>query len=110
VRFKLDENLPLELLADFRAAGHEADGLRDEGLSGAPDDVVLDLVRRENRVLLTLDKNYAARHGHVIVSKDGEFHHEASCLATLPRSSGSDGGTAQPGTSRRYSATAFRTS
>jgi hypothetical protein len=26
VRFKLDENLPIELLDDLRAAGHEADG------------------------------------------------------------------------------------
>jgi hypothetical protein len=59
VRFKLDENLPVELLEDLRAAGHEADGLRDEGLIGAPDDVVLDLVRRERRVLLTLDKGIA---------------------------------------------------
>jgi Domain of unknown function (DUF5615) len=59
VRFKLDENLPVELLDDLRAAGHEADGLRDEGLTGAADDVVLDLVRRERRVLLTLDKGIA---------------------------------------------------
>jgi hypothetical protein len=59
VRFKLDENLPVELLDDLRAAGHQADGLRDEGLIGAPDDVVLDLVRRETRVLLTLDKGIA---------------------------------------------------
>jgi hypothetical protein len=59
VRFKLDENLPVELLEDLRAAGHEADGLHDEGLIGAPDDAVLDLVRRERRVLLTLDKGIA---------------------------------------------------
>ena len=37
MRFKLDENLPVELLDDLRAAGHEADGLPDEGLIGAPD-------------------------------------------------------------------------
>jgi hypothetical protein len=59
VKFKLDENLPVELLEDLRAAGHEADGLHDEGLIGAPDDAVLDLVRRERRVLLTLDKGIA---------------------------------------------------
>ena len=59
MRFKLDENLPVELLDDLRAASHEADGLRDEGLIGAPDDVVLDLARRERRVLLTLDKGIA---------------------------------------------------
>jgi hypothetical protein len=48
---KLDENLPLDLLDDLRAAGHEADGLRDEGLIGASDDVALErldeLLRRE---------------------------------------------------------------
>jgi hypothetical protein len=59
VRFKLDENLPVELLDDLRAAGHEADGLHDEGLIGAPDDAVLDLVRHEHRVILTLDKGSA---------------------------------------------------
>jgi hypothetical protein len=64
VRFKLDESLPVELLDDLRAAGHEADGLRDEGLTGAPDDVVLDLVRRERRVLLTLDKGIADVRAH----------------------------------------------
>jgi hypothetical protein len=59
VRFKLDENLPIELLDDLHTAGHEADGLRDEGLIGAPDEAVMDLARRENRVLLTLDKGIA---------------------------------------------------
>jgi hypothetical protein len=59
VRFKLDENLPVELLDDLREAGHEADGLRDEGLIGAPDAMVLELVKRERRVLLTLDKGIA---------------------------------------------------
>ena len=61
MRFKLDENLPDELLDDLRAAGHEADGLRDEGLVGASDEVVLDLVRREHACCSrwTLDKGIA---------------------------------------------------
>ena len=59
MRFKLDENLAIELLDDLGAAGHEADGLRNEGLIGAQDDAVLDLALRENRVLLTLDKGIA---------------------------------------------------
>ena len=64
MRFKLDENPPVELLDNLRAAGHDADGLRVEGLIGAPDDVVLDLVRRERRVLLTLDKGIADVRAH----------------------------------------------
>ena len=75
MRFKLDENLPVELLETLRAAGHEADGLRDEGLIGAPDDVVLDLVRRERRVLLTLDKGIANVRAH-----PPEAHAGTSCF------------------------------
>ena len=59
MKVKLDENLPTELLDDLRAAGHEADTVRDEGLAGAPDTVVLGRVRDDRRVLLTLDKGVA---------------------------------------------------
>lgn len=47
VKVKLDENLPAELLDHLRAAGHEADTVGDEGLTGAPDAVVLDRVRHD---------------------------------------------------------------
>jgi predicted nuclease of predicted toxin-antitoxin system len=57
VKVKLDENLPAELLDDLRAAGHEADTVRDEALAGAPDAVVR--ARDDRRVLLTLDKGIA---------------------------------------------------
>jgi len=59
VKVKLDENLPAKLLDDLRAAGHEADTVRDEALAGAPDAVVLGRVRDDRRVLLTLDKGIA---------------------------------------------------
>jgi len=59
VKVKLDENLPAELLDDLRAAGHEADTVGDEGLTGAPDAVVLDRVRQERRMLFTQDKGIA---------------------------------------------------
>lgn len=59
MKVKLDENLPAELLDDLRAAGHEADTVRDEALAGAPDAVVLGRVRDDRRVLLTLDKGIA---------------------------------------------------
>jgi len=42
VRFKLDENLPVSSAAILTAAGHDADTVGQEGLSGAPDpDVVI---------------------------------------------------------------------
>ena len=56
MKVKLDENLPAELIDDLRAAGHEADTLGDEGVTGAADAVVLDRVRQDRRVLFTLDK------------------------------------------------------
>lgn len=59
MKVKLDENLPIELIDDLRAAGHEADTVRDEALAGAPDAVVLDRVRQDGRVLFTLDKGIA---------------------------------------------------
>jgi predicted nuclease of predicted toxin-antitoxin system len=59
VKFKLDENLPVDLAADLRLAGYEADTVVDEHLTGASDLLVLDAARRENRVLLTLDKGIA---------------------------------------------------
>jgi predicted nuclease of predicted toxin-antitoxin system len=59
VKVKLDENLPAELLDDLRAAGHEADTVRNEGLTGSPDAVILEQVRQDRRVLFTLDKGIA---------------------------------------------------
>ncbi len=56
MKVKLDENLPAELLDDLRATGHEADPVGAEGLTGAPDAVILDRVRQDRRVLFTLDK------------------------------------------------------
>jgi hypothetical protein len=32
VKFKLDENLPVELVTDLRSMGHDADTVIDEGL------------------------------------------------------------------------------
>lgn len=59
MRFKLDENIPVELCDDLRSLGHEADTVPDEGLMGASDERVLELARREGRVLLTMDKGIA---------------------------------------------------
>ena len=59
MKVKLDENLPAELLDNLRAAGHEADTVGDEGLTGAADAVILDRVRQDGRVLFTLDKGIA---------------------------------------------------
>lgn len=60
MRFKIDENLPSELLADLLQLGHEAHTVFDEGLAGGSDPVVLAAAHAEGWVLLTLDKGIAS--------------------------------------------------
>jgi len=59
MKFKLDENLPLEIAEAFRDAGHEIDSVQSEGLTGATDVKILDQVQIENQILLTMDKGIA---------------------------------------------------
>jgi predicted nuclease of predicted toxin-antitoxin system len=61
MRFKLDENLSQSVAALFRAAGHDALTVRDQGLRGAPDEEIFNLSAREDRFLVTLDKSSAFR-------------------------------------------------
>jgi hypothetical protein len=59
MKFKLDENLPVELAGDLRTAGHEAQTIPEQGLAGASDAVLVERVRTEGRILLTMDKGIA---------------------------------------------------
>lgn len=55
MKFKLDENVPVELADDLRAAGYDADTVQDEGLRGFSDERLIDIASRDGRVLITLD-------------------------------------------------------
>ena len=59
MKFKIDENLPAELVTDLRNLGHEADTVFDEGLPGVTDAILIEAASKENRILLTLDKGIA---------------------------------------------------
>jgi predicted nuclease of predicted toxin-antitoxin system len=59
VKFKIDENLPIELVRDLHLAGHDADTVYDENLAGATDLLVVAAALREDRILVTLDKGIA---------------------------------------------------
>ena len=59
VRFKLDENLPVELADLFRAAGHDAATALDQNLKGARDSDLASVCRREGRAIVTLDTDFA---------------------------------------------------
>lgn len=59
MKFKVDENLPSELVADLRDLGHEADTVFEERLVGAKDAVLMAEASAEKRILLTRDKGLA---------------------------------------------------
>lgn len=59
MKFKLDENLPLELADDLRSLGHDADTVLKEGLKGSEDRLIVDAARAADRILMTLDKGIA---------------------------------------------------
>jgi len=56
MKFKVDEHLPAEVVADLRGLGHEADTVADQGMTGAADPALLAAAKSEGRVLLTMDK------------------------------------------------------
>jgi predicted nuclease of predicted toxin-antitoxin system len=56
VRVKLDENVPRSVLALLVAAGHDADTVVGEGLTGSVDSVVVQAAADAGRLLITLDR------------------------------------------------------
>jgi predicted nuclease of predicted toxin-antitoxin system len=59
MRFKIDENLPIEVAELLRAAGHDALTVLDQQLGGRPDRTIGDTIRDEKRALITLDLDFA---------------------------------------------------
>ena len=59
MRFKLDENLPVELVGLFREAGHDAVTVLDQNLMGARDSDLASVCMREGRAIVTHDTDFA---------------------------------------------------
>jgi predicted nuclease of predicted toxin-antitoxin system len=59
VRFKVDQNLPVEVADALRAAGHDAETAYEEQLAGTPDPQLATVIQREARGLVTLDLGFA---------------------------------------------------
>ena len=59
MKFKLDENLPIEIIYDLRVAGHDAETVPQQGLTGAQDAALIEKAKSEDRILLTMDKGIA---------------------------------------------------
>jgi predicted nuclease of predicted toxin-antitoxin system len=59
LKFKIDENLPVEAATILRNAGFDAETIQDERLSGADDHVVAARVQSDRRILVTLDLDFS---------------------------------------------------
>jgi|YNPBryunderm2012_1023409.scaffolds.fasta_scaffold14703_2 predicted nuclease of predicted toxin-antitoxin system len=59
MKLKLDENLPNAAVELFCQAGHDVQSVRMERFSGISDQDLINLCRREGRVLVTLDMEFA---------------------------------------------------
>ena len=59
MRFKLDENLPLQLQRLLAESGHDAVSVLDQGMGGAADSDLASACLFERRVLLTQDIDFA---------------------------------------------------
>jgi predicted nuclease of predicted toxin-antitoxin system len=58
MRFKLDENLPVDAADILNADGHDAHTVMHEGLAGKPDSMISKTCQEEQRVLTTLDTDF----------------------------------------------------
>jgi len=59
MKFKVDENLPVEVAFLFRDAGFEADTVYDEKIGGEADALIFDRCKQERMVLITLDLDFS---------------------------------------------------
>jgi predicted nuclease of predicted toxin-antitoxin system len=59
LKIKLDENLGPSIARIFHDADHDVCLVRDQGLSGKDDSVLIEVCRAEGRCLVTLDLDFA---------------------------------------------------
>jgi predicted nuclease of predicted toxin-antitoxin system len=59
MKVKLDENIPVRLVGELEALGHEVDTVASEGLTGKPDARVWDAAQDEGRFLITQDPDFS---------------------------------------------------
>lgn len=59
MKFKMDENLPVESAGVFQQAGHDTETVHSEGFAGANDQHLSKICLKEDRVLVTLDMGFA---------------------------------------------------
>ena len=55
MKFKIDQNLPIEAVDLLTAADHDAMTVYQQSLGGASDDRIVDVCKNEDRILITAD-------------------------------------------------------
>ena len=55
MKFKVDENLPIEIAQLLREAGHDVYSVHEQGLVGAKDRVLAEVCQSEKRAMVTLE-------------------------------------------------------
>lgn len=58
MRFKLDENVDVRAAEVLTAAGHDVTTVASQGLGGTKDPAIAQVVAREDRILVTLDRGF----------------------------------------------------
>jgi predicted nuclease of predicted toxin-antitoxin system len=59
MKFKTDENMPVEAAEDLRQACHDAETVVDQRLAGQPDVRVAEVCKAEGRAVVTLDLDFS---------------------------------------------------
>ncbi len=59
MKFKVDENLPVEVADLLRQVGHDAVTVFEQHLEGSPDCDIASVCQEEGRALITLDTGFA---------------------------------------------------
>ena len=91
MRFKTDENLSEAVAQMLRTAGHDAFSVFEQEMSGSTDEIVSQVVKEEQRTLITLDMDFAnirayppEQHFGIVVLRPSR-QDNASILALLNR-------------------------
>lgn len=59
MKFKVDENLPIEVAELLQESGHDAVTVLDQQMSGETDTSLAAVCQQENRAIITLDLDFA---------------------------------------------------
>jgi SpoVK/Ycf46/Vps4 family AAA+-type ATPase len=61
MKFKLDENVDLRILARFRLTGYDIATVLEQKMTSAPDQELIEVCRQEERCPVTADRDFSNR-------------------------------------------------